>query len=110
VTLCQTTVRVLSPFARMRPAFTSLVGAAEASRAVDDGSSSLAPDGRRAIPDRVIDAMVPPSGELCATTCVETRTKPGSQASDAPRNAWSVDLPLNEVIFSKNDSTYDVGR
>ena len=82
-------------------------------------SSVLAQDGSRAIPQPVLDGrqpptqpppVTPPVKELCATAHVGSRAKPGSDHDRGRLAAWSVEQPLNEVIFSKNDSTYDVGR
>ena len=86
-------------------------------------SSVLAQDGSRAIPQPVLDGRQPPTQtppatppatppvkELCATAHVGSRAKPGSDHDRGQLAAWSVEQPLNEVIFSKNDSTYDVGR
>jgi len=78
-------------------------------------SSVLAQDGSRAIPEPVLDGRhpptrPPPAKELCATAHVGSRAKPGSDHDRGWLAAWSVEQPLNEVIFSKNDSTYDVAR
>jgi hypothetical protein len=70
----------------------------------------LAQGRRRTIPDVVIDAHLPPSGELCPLTCVGSKAKPGSHDEGGRPTAWSAEQHVYEVIFSRNDSTYDVGR
>ena len=71
-------------------------------------SSVLAQDASRTIPDLVLLATTPPPKELWSMACVGSRAKPGSNHSRRRRAAWSVERLSNEVIFSKNDSTYDV--
>jgi hypothetical protein len=56
----------------------------------------------------VLDATTPPLKELWSMAYVGSKAKPGSNNSRRPRAAWSVERLSNEVIFSKNDSTYDV--
>jgi hypothetical protein len=52
--------------------------------------------------------MTPPLKELCSMACVGSKAKAGSNHSRRQRAVWSVERLSNEVIFSKNDSTYDV--
>ena len=75
-----------------------------------DETSVLAQGRRRTIPDVVIDAHLPPSRELCPLACVGSKAKPGSHDEGGRPTAWSAEQHVYEVIFSRNDSTYDVGR
>jgi len=87
----------------------TLAGVSNLSREPRAGDSSvLAQDGSRTIPDPVIDAMLP--RDLCAAVRVGSKATPGSNHDGGRLAARSIAQPLNEVSFSRNDFTYDVGR
>ena len=75
-----------------------------------DETSVLAQGRQQTIPDAVIDAYLPPSRELCPLARVGSKAKPSPHTEGGLGAACSADQHVNEVIFSKNDSTYDVGR
>jgi hypothetical protein len=75
-----------------------------------DATSVLAQGQRQTIPDDVIDAPLPPSVELCPPPCVGSEAKSGSHREGGHPTTWSAEQHVYEVIFSKNDSTYDVAR
>jgi hypothetical protein len=56
----------------------------------------------------VLAATRPRPKELYATPYVGSKAKQGFNHARLLRAAWLVERLLNEVIFSKNDSTYDV--
>jgi hypothetical protein len=56
------------------------------------------------------DVQPPPSKELYAPAYVGSKAKSRSEhLTERARTCW-VERLFNEVIFSRNDSTYDVGR
>ena len=75
-----------------------------------DETSVLAQGRRQTIPDVVIDAHLAPSRELCPLARVGSEARPESHGERRRPAAWSAEQHVYEVIFSRNDSTYDVGR
>ena len=76
-----------------------------------DESSLLAHDRPRAIPDPVSSVPPPVSRDLYPPSRVRSKAKKVSKPGPSGGLvAWSVEQRLYEVIFSRNDSTYDVER
>jgi hypothetical protein len=78
-------------------------------------SDAVVLGGSQAIPDPVLDSCLPPTQrhptrELCRAAHVGSRAKPASVWLPCQVGGWSLKQPLNEVISSENDSTYDVSR